>query len=82
MPKTTPKPPPTRMRLLSGFGKEIKKRRKEKELSQTELAILLQTHYTYILRLENGEANPTLTTILSLADNLGIELEEFFSWLG
>jgi transcriptional regulator with XRE-family HTH domain len=49
------------------FGRVLRELRKEKELSQEELAFRSGYHPTYIGQLERGQKNPSLRTILSLS---------------
>lgn len=44
-------------------------------LTQVELAERIGTNQALISRLENGEANPTLSTLKKLANELGVELK-------
>jgi len=59
-------------------GERIRHFRKEKGLSQEDLASLANLHATYIGQLERGEKNPTLNSMLKIADALGISLEQLF----
>lgn len=57
------------------FGYEVLRRRLDLDLSQRELAGRVGTSQNRIYLIENGEANPTLDTLLRLASVLGLELE-------
>lgn len=59
-------------------GKNLKKYRKEKNLTQERLASRAGYHRTYISALERGRVNPTLRTLTNLSDGLGIQIQELF----
>lgn len=67
MPKT---PAPEAARVL---GERVRERRKELGLSQERLAEGTALHWSFIGRIERGQANLTLRNILRLADVLGID---------
>lgn len=60
------------------FGKVIRQARKEKELSQRELAKLIGVDYTYLSKLENDHAGypPSEDVIHKLALHLNLKKEE------
>lgn len=62
------------------IGARIRFLRKDKELTQEELAHLSSLHPTYIGQLERGEKNPTIATMERIARSLGISLSELFSF--
>jgi len=55
-----------------GFGTRLRSLRKQKNLSQTELAELVGLHFTNISRYERGIAQPTVETLRRLAEILGV----------
>ena len=57
---------------VSDISKVIVGYRKEKDISQKELAKLTGIHQTDISRLEHCEGNPSLKTINKLAKGLGM----------
>ena len=59
-------------------GKNLKKHRKERNLTQERLASRAGYHRTYISALERGRVNPTLRTLTNLSDELGIQIQELF----
>ena len=63
------------------FGRRMRELRKERGLSQEELAHRAGLHYTYIGGIERGERNPALVNISRIAVALGVSLAEFFSVL-
>jgi DNA-binding XRE family transcriptional regulator len=60
-------------------GKKIKKLRSETSLSQQALAVRCGIFRTYLSRIENGTANPSITVVAALAAALGVEVVELFS---
>ncbi len=61
------------------FGKAIRRRRRELDLSQEVLAERAELHRTYISEIERGEVNPSLEIVERLANALDISIAEFFS---
>ncbi|AFZ43381.1 helix-turn-helix domain protein [Halothece sp. PCC 7418] len=60
------------------FGKAVRRRRRELDLSQEYLAELAGLHRTYISNLERGMINPTLENMERLAQGLEISLTRLF----
>ena len=58
------------------FGKNLKRIRLEKKMSQGDIARALGIHRSYISGLERGVRNPTLLNIERLAKALGVELSK------
>ena len=58
------------------FGKRVKELRKEKRMSQGDLAKILGVHPTYISGIERGVRNMALKNIEKLAKALGVKIEE------
>jgi len=63
--------------LLLAFGKALKKKRLEAGISsQEKLAYLAGLDRTYIGGIEQGRRNPTLSSLSSIANALGISLSK------
>lgn len=62
------------------FGDRVRELRREKQLSQEELAFKAGVHRTYLGGIERGERNPSLRNISAIADALGISLSELFNY--
>ncbi len=58
------------------LGKNLKRIRIAKKLSQGAIARKLKVHRAYISGVENGKRNPTLATIQKLAEALGVSADE------
>ncbi|MES2592187.1 MAG: helix-turn-helix transcriptional regulator [Bacteroidota bacterium] len=60
------------------FGKHLKKLRLERGITGAELARRSFIDKPHITRLEKGETNPTLYTLIKLSQALEISLQELF----
>ncbi|WP_047155039.1 helix-turn-helix domain-containing protein [Aneurinibacillus tyrosinisolvens] len=67
--------------LLKIIGERLRNFRKERGLSQEELAYLASLHSTYIGQLERGEKNVTIESLEKITRALGISLEELFRYV-
>lgn len=63
-------------KTLIAFGKNVKKHRLEKKLSQEDLAHLCNLHRTYIGMIERAEKNITLLNIKKISDALEISINK------
>jgi len=55
------------------LGRNLRRLRQEKGLSQEEFAFEAEIHRTYISDLERGARNPTVTIVEKLAKALGVK---------
>jgi transcriptional regulator with XRE-family HTH domain len=62
--------------LPQAFSEALKKIRKQKNLSQMELAARAKLHLNAVGALERGTRSPNLQTVHSLAKALGISMVE------
>jgi len=67
--------------ILEEFGKRIRELRKQKNLSQEDLAERAGLHYTYIGQVERGKKNPSLKSIEKIAKALDTSLPDLFLFL-
>jgi transcriptional regulator with XRE-family HTH domain len=58
------------------FGKNVRKYREKRKLTQERLAELCDLHRTYIGGIERGERNVSLENIQKIAEALGIKIKE------
>jgi transcriptional regulator with XRE-family HTH domain len=65
--------------VLVQFGQAIRTLRKQRNLSQEDLAELSGLHRTYIGGVERGERNIALVNIVRLAQALNMSLPELLS---
>jgi len=63
-------------KILITFGDKVRQIRKQKGLSQEELAFRADLHRTYIGMIERAEKNITLTNIEKIAKALGVSIKE------
>jgi len=65
-------------KILVKFGERVRFFRKQKRLSQEQLAFKADLHRTYIGMIERGEKNITLLNIVKLSVALEISIDELF----
>jgi len=58
------------------FGKKVKEIRLKKNMSQGDIARILDVHRSYISSLERGVRNPSLLTVQKVAKALGVSSKE------
>ena len=66
----------TKRNILVHFGEKVREIRKEKGLSQEELAHKADLHRTYIGMIERAEKNITLLNIEKIANALEVNIKE------
>jgi transcriptional regulator with XRE-family HTH domain len=69
-----------RMKFLELFGNQIKILRKERDLSLRQLAQLCDIDYSDISKIEKGQRNIQISTILELTRGLDIYPKELFDF--
>lgn len=67
------------MNICQKFGNRVREKREKLEWSQEELADRSGLHRTYISGIERGKRNPTLVTITTIANSLGVTPEELIA---
>ena len=70
-------------RYLAVFGANVRRARlaMNPPTSQEKLSLATKLHRTEIGKIEQGEVEPRLTTLMVLADGLGVSVEELLSGL-
>jgi len=64
-------------REISQIGKNLKKLRKQRGLSQDRLSKLADISYNTVIKLESGGiTNPTIETLQKMAKALGVSVDE------
>jgi transcriptional regulator with XRE-family HTH domain len=71
-----------RAALLSDFAATLRELRKARFPSQEALADAASLHRTHVGYLEQGRREPSLSTLLILADTLGVTLDRLTQGLG
>ena len=61
------------------FGRAVRRRRRELDFSQEELAERAELHRTYVSSIERGECNPSLENIEKLAKALDTSIARLFT---
>ena len=64
--------------ILIKFGERVRDLRKERGLSQEQLAHLADVHRTYIGMIERAEKNITLVNICKIANALKVNINNLF----
>lgn len=65
---------------LTFIAKNIAKFRKQKKLSQTQLAIKLNISREHIAKIETGLRHPSLPLVIDIAETLNIETKDLFDF--
>lgn len=63
---------------MKGFGKNIKKYRKLKRLTQEELGKKLEVTKSYISKVESENTTPKMEFFLKVAELLGVDINNLF----
>ncbi|MEO6452841.1 MAG: helix-turn-helix domain-containing protein [Ginsengibacter sp.] len=70
---------PSTVNLLKIIGKNVSRIRKERKLSQEELAYLAETDRSYIGYIENAKYNVTITKLQQIAEALKVSINELIN---
>jgi transcriptional regulator with XRE-family HTH domain len=62
------------------IGLRIRGIRKDRRLTQEQLAEKANVHPKYVSSLERGQENPTLEVLLKLAGALDVDISDFFAY--
>lgn len=65
---------------IFAFGNHLKEMRKVKKISQEELSYAAQIPLSQVGRIERGEVNTTISTVLILAKALRVHPKELFEF--
>tara|TARA_R110002012_G_C11673634_1_gene613374 strand:- start:6625 stop:6843 length:219 start_codon:yes stop_codon:yes gene_type:complete len=65
--------------ILNKFGERVRQLRKQKDISQEELAHRADLHRTYIGMIERAEKNITLLNIEKIANALEVKVSEILN---
>lgn len=68
----------TEKAFIKKLGKRIVVLRKEKKLKQIDLAIKINIEDSALRRIESGRTNPTVKTLLRIAEGLEVEFLDLF----
>ena len=62
--------------FITAIGKRIVVIRMAQKLSQIELAVRINIEDSALRRIESGRTNPTIKTLLRVAEGLGVSIQE------
>jgi len=60
------------------MGKVFRTLRRARSLSQIDIAYQAHLNLSYYSRIERGEGNPTIKTVMKILDTLDIQSEEYW----
>ncbi|MBR2751038.1 MAG: helix-turn-helix transcriptional regulator [Clostridiales bacterium] len=60
------------------MGRVLRTLRRARELSQVEIALKAELNLSYYSRIERGEANPTIKTVLKILATLDVPYEDYW----
>lgn len=63
---------------LAAFARNLRRLRRERDLSQEALAFAADIHPKHLSDIERANTDPRATTVVRLADALGVEVSELF----
>ena len=69
------------MDLKQMIGARIKEIRRKKGITQEQLSERMGINPKYLSSIERGKENPTLNTMISLAESLDVKIADLFSFL-
>ncbi|KXA43087.1 MULTISPECIES: helix-turn-helix domain-containing protein [Staphylococcus] len=61
------------------FGQNIKQIRKQRNLTQKQLADQIEISQSYLSDIESGRKNLSIKTVKKLADSLGLSVTDLFN---
>jgi len=64
---------------LKNIGNNIRKIRKQKQLTQIDLAVMIGIDRAYLSEIENGRTNVSLNILYAIADTLNTDIICFFA---
>lgn len=67
-----------RMSIQSRVSRNIQRIRRDKDLSQEEVAHRADIHQTYLSGVETGKRNPSILVVERIAKALGVDVSEIF----
>lgn len=67
-------------KILEKLGKQLKIARKNKGLTQEQLAEKVKIHPTYVGKLEGGKNNPSVKMLYKISLALDVKLKDLFDF--
>jgi transcriptional regulator with XRE-family HTH domain len=69
----------TEAKTLATFGRSIRRLRKQRRMSQDDLAVAAKLSRNYISDIERGVRNPSLLALIGLSRALRVPLRDLFA---
>ncbi len=66
--------------LLKRFGKNVKIERIKKDLTQEQLAEIMNVSQNYVANIEGGKANMSLGKVLELSEHIGTNINTLLNF--
>lgn len=66
--------------FCKALGQHIRKLREERGIGMREFADRADIEYSRLAKIEHGRTNPTISTLIRLADELGVTHQELFDF--
>lgn len=67
--------------FLKKLGRKIRILREDKNYPQDKFACISNIDQSYLSKLENGKANPSIIYLKQIADALEVDIKEFFNFV-
>ena len=67
----------TETEYLKEMGRKIKSARNERGITLRELGKMCELDYSAICRIESGQKDSHILTIINIADKLGVDIKDF-----
>ena len=64
---------------LKNIGNNIRQIRKQRQVTQIDLAVMIRIDRAYLSEIENGRTNVFLNILYAIADALNIDIIQFFN---
>lgn len=64
---------------LKNIGNNIRQIRKQRQVTQIDLAVMIGIDRAYLSEIENGRTNVSLNILYAIADALNIDIIQFFN---
>lgn len=66
--------------ITERFGAQVRKIRKQKRMSQEEVAVKAKLDVTTVSEIESGQREPMLKTIWKLSNAMSVQIKDLFSF--
>ena len=66
--------------ILIALGKNLKRIRESKKISQAELGLMIDSYQSTIIRIEKARMNSSISLLVKIAEALNVELSELLDF--